>query len=627
MEQQMIDVDSYPIVSADMTVKAMRDSGYKSTAHAIAELIDNGIEAKADVVELFTVEATEKPTERSRYPIAKIAVMDNGTGMDRETLRRSLRFGVGSRQERKGIGRFGVGLPNSSMSQCTRVDVWSWQNGPENALHTYLDLHRIDGTDAQVPEPALKAVPQEWQKLSQGLGTSGTLVLWTDLDRVQWIGTATTLKHTEWLIGRIYRRYITDGRCRIRLVPVRGGEELPGAADALPNDPLYLTPKSSTPAPFDTKPMFRPIGAGSVGEIGVEEFMVKGVDGKSYPVTVRASIATDAARRSDIEDEPWPEDVTPTLDPGRTLWGKHAARNLGISLMRADRELDLDNGWTSTSDPVERWWGIEIDFPPQLDEVFGVTNNKQSATKFTALSHFNWEEEGEGLTQLEFKELLKEEGDGRVPLMEIVFHVRDKLLKLLRDELKQQTRGTRKARSRHESAEKQAEQAVRRRREEASPSETDLLEDQKTAEESRQEQIDDLVKEHEYTPLDAERLVAETMAQNRHVRLITSRSPDSPAFFNIKYYGGVLQVSLNMDHPVYDDLVAVLDDEYQDSSPSELKDRLERASSAFKLLLFSWARFEDETMQPRTKERIKSFRQDWGRMAREFFTVDEEDDE
>ncbi|RDG38008.1 DNA mismatch repair protein [Streptomyces corynorhini] len=624
----MIDVESYPIVSADMTVKAMRDSGYKSTAHAIAELIDNGIEAQGDVVELFAVEATKRPTERSRYPIAKIAVMDNGTGMDRETLRKSLRFGVGSRQERKGIGRFGVGLPNSSMSQCTRVDVWSWQNGPENALHTYLDLHRIEGTDAQVPEPVQNPVPQEWQKLSQGLGASGTLVLWTDLDRVQWIGTDATLKHTEWLIGRIYRRYITDGRCRIRLVPVHGWDELPGAADALPNDPLYLTPRSSAPAPFDVKPMFQPIGAGSTGEIGVEQFMVKGVDGKTYPVKVRASIARDAARRSDIEEEPWPDDVTPTLDPGRTSWGKHAARNLGISLMRADRELDLDNGWTSTYDPVERWWGIEIDFPPQLDEIFGVTNNKQSATKFTALSHFDWTEEGEGLTQLEFKELLKEEGDGRVPLMEIVFHVRDKLLKLLRDELKQQTRGTRKARSRHESAEKQAEQAVRRRREEAGPSETDLLENQKTVEESRREQIDDLVKQYDYTPRDAERIVAETMAQNRHVRLITSHAPDSPAFFNIKYYGGVLQVSLNMDHPVYDDLVEVLDDEYQeDSSPSELKDRLERASSAFKLLLFSWARFEDETTKPITKDRIKSFRQDWGRMAREFFTVDEEDDE
>ncbi|MGR3937035.1 ATP-binding protein [Streptomyces sp. BRA346] len=622
----MIEVESYPIVSADMTIKAMRDSGYKSTAHAIAELIDNGIEAQADVVELFAVEGTERPTERSRYRIEKIAVMDNGVGMDLETLRRSLRFGVGTRQNRRGIGRFGVGLPNSSMSQCQRVDVWSWQNGPDNALHTYLDLRQINGSEAEVPEPDQQAVPAEWQRLSQGLGPSGTLVLWTVLDRVQWMGAGTTLKHTEELIGRIYRRYIADGRCRIRLVPVHGWAELPEAADARPNDPLYLTPDSSTPAPFRSKPMFRPIGAGSTGKIGVEVFKIKGADGKEYPVTVRASIATDAARRSDIEGEPWPEDVSPTLDPGHTKWGKHAARNLGISLMRADRELDLDKGWTSSYDPVERWWGIEIDFPPQLDEVFGVTNNKQAATLFSSLAHFDWKEEGEGLTPLEFKQRLVEEGDPRVPLMEIVFHVRDKLLKLLRDELKQQRQGTRKARRRHEEAEKQAEQAVRRRRTEARPSETDTLETQTSPEESQQEQVESLVNRHKYMPLDAERMVAETTTQNRHVRLLTSRNPDSPAFFNVEFIPGVLQVSLNMDHPVYDDLVAVLDDDYEGASESELKDRLERASNAFKLLLFSWARFEDES-GPKMKERTKSYRQDWGRMAKEFFSVDEEDDE
>lgn len=221
----MIDVSgSYPIVSSDMTIKAMRDSGYKSTAHAIAELIDNGIEEDAELVELFAVESSERRSERARFHIEKIAVMDNGNGMDHETLRRSLRFGVGSRQDRKSIGRFGVGLPNSSMSQCRRVDVWSWQNGPDNALHTCLDLDEISGNDAQVPAPRHDPLPQEWQKLSQGLGQSGTLVLWTKLDRVQWLGAAATLRNTEELIGRIYRRFIADGRCRIRLVPVHGGD-------------------------------------------------------------------------------------------------------------------------------------------------------------------------------------------------------------------------------------------------------------------------------------------------------------------------------------------------------------------------------------------------------------------
>lgn len=630
MEQQVRDTAvSYPIVSSDMTIKAMRDSGYKSTAHAIAELIDNGIEANATVVELFAVESTERRSERARYHIEEIAVMDNGDGMDHETLRRSLRFGVGNRQERKGIGRFGVGLPNSSISQCERVDVWSWQNGPENALHTYLDLTEIRSPDEQVPEPQPDPAPQRWRDLSQGLGASGTLVVWSQLERVQWRGAETTLRNTEELIGRIYRRFITDGRCRIRLVPVQCGAPLPAARDARPNDPLYLTSQTSTPFPFDTKPMFRPCGAGSIGEVGVEEFLVKGKDGNEYPVRVRASIANDAARRSDIEGQPWPEGISPALNPGATPWGKHAARNLGVSLVRADRELDLDKGWVSTYDPVERWWGIEIEFPPELDEVFGVTNNKQSATAFSALAHFEWKEEAQpGQSWGDFRAQLAEEGNPRLPLIDIVYHIREKLISKLRNDLEDQRRGTGTSRKRHEPVEAKAEQAVKKRRDEAGPSLTDTLAEETTPEESRQQQFESLVSTHNYAEADAKRIIEETMAQHRHVRLLTSRNPDSLAFFNIEFIPGMLQVSLNMDHPVYHDLVAVLDNEVVGATQNELADRLERAASAFKLLLFSWARFEDELPEgSKTKDRVKKIRQDWGRLASEFFTADDEDDD
>ena len=38
----------FSIVSAKLTIEAMRDSGYKDTDHALAELLDNSIEAGAD---------------------------------------------------------------------------------------------------------------------------------------------------------------------------------------------------------------------------------------------------------------------------------------------------------------------------------------------------------------------------------------------------------------------------------------------------------------------------------------------------------------------------------------------------------------------------------------------------
>ncbi|WP_370151437.1 ATP-binding protein [Streptacidiphilus sp. EB129] len=615
----------YSIVTSDLTVKALQDSGYKSTAHAIAELIDNGLEADADLVELFVVEGNEHTGKRTQYRVEKIAVLDNGTGMDPETLRQSLRFGAGTRQHRKGIGRFGVGLPNSSISQCNRVDVWSWTNGPENALHTYLDLSEIARGLEEVPEPKPDAVPDEWQALSEGLGRSGTLVQWTDLARVQWRGAQTTVTNTESLIGRIYRRLLAKGK-RIKLVPVRGWAQLPDAGNTRPNDPLYLMAPSSTPAPFDKKPMFRAYGASNTGEIGVERFMVRAADGQEHPVLVRSSLAVEAARRTDIEGEPWPANVALSLKPGETPWGKHAAKNLGISLIRADRELDLDTGWINSYDPVERWWGVEIDFPPALDEVFGVTNNKQSATIFSSLAHFNWREEAAGLTWEEYREELRDEGDPRLPLIEIVYHIREKLLGRLRTELGHQTEGTRSSRKRHETAEIQAEVAVQRRRTETRPSLTDQLAEETTEEVSKQLQYESLVETHRYSPADAQRIIEETMSQGKHVRLLTSRNPDSPAFFNVEYIPGMLQVALNIDHPVYSDLIAVLDGDIEGASREELAERLTSAANAFKLILISWARFEDEQPE-KPRERAKKMRQDWGRLASEFLGASDADDE
>ena len=75
-------------------------------------------------------------------------------------------------------------------------------------------------------------------------------------------------------------------------------------------------------------------------------------------------------------------------DAGKLPHGKHAANNIGVSVMRAGRELDLDRSLVIKYDPRERWWGIEVEFPPSLDDLFGVTNNKQSARNFAELQRF-----------------------------------------------------------------------------------------------------------------------------------------------------------------------------------------------------------------------------------------------
>jgi hypothetical protein len=70
------------IVPAHLAVKAMRDNGYKNAAYALAELIDNSIQHGATIVELLCAEIDVALNLRTVTRINKIAVLDNGSGMD-----------------------------------------------------------------------------------------------------------------------------------------------------------------------------------------------------------------------------------------------------------------------------------------------------------------------------------------------------------------------------------------------------------------------------------------------------------------------------------------------------------------------------------------------------------------
>ena len=70
-------------------------------------------------------------------------------------------------EQQDGIGEFGMGLPSSSISQCRRVDVWSWQDGPENALYTYLDLDEItEPHHGRGPRARPAVPPRDWRDVA-----------------------------------------------------------------------------------------------------------------------------------------------------------------------------------------------------------------------------------------------------------------------------------------------------------------------------------------------------------------------------------------------------------------------------------------------------------------------------
>ena len=604
-ESQRLDGE---IIPPELAVKAMRDSGYKNTAYALAELIDNSVQADASNVEVICLEVSRQVNERASRRINAIGILDNGGGMTPETLRLALQFGNGTHlTDRKGIGRFGMGLPNSSISQCRRVEVWTWQNGPDNAMYSYLDVDEIEGRRLYaVPAPEHKPLPGEWRARSDNVETTGTLVLWTNFDdhRLSWRGAKTTLRHTESLVGRMYRKFIDDGQLSIRLLALPKGEgESTFDERVRVNDPLYLMQNSSTPDPFNIEPMFQPWG-------DADEVFSIDYDGVRHDVVVRMSWA---------REETVPEDRS---DRGSKPYGKHAAKNIGLSIVREGRELDLDPAWTNSYDPTERWWSVEVEFPSTLDEVFGVTNTKQSTTIFSHMAQFDWKAEANpGESRSEFQERIQGEGDPRAILLPIVDHIRDQIQEV-RKRLKKQNVGRRTKEERHDEPDVSdlATTKFRERAEQGHETEADREE---FTEEDRDSLEKDLTEDKHYRQDVAHDIAQATFTRKRKV-LFLEKAMEGYAFFNVEHkQGGLTEVIFNSNHPFYDQLIESLHPQIGDETDAELMERIHTAADTLELLFAAWARYEMEEV--RQKNRLFEMRQEWGKMAR-FFLTEEADE-
>ena len=150
----------YDVVVGDAFVRGIRDLGYRDSARAIDELVDNAIQAGADKIVVgfgFSDDSDSKPT--------KIAVVDNGHGMDPPMLRLSVIWGGTHREnDRTGFGRYGWGLPSASVSMGRAFTVYSKVDG--RALHSVtVDLDAIargehsEGSKIRVPPPVSDQLP------------------------------------------------------------------------------------------------------------------------------------------------------------------------------------------------------------------------------------------------------------------------------------------------------------------------------------------------------------------------------------------------------------------------------------------------------------------------------------
>lgn len=322
----------YPIVAIRAFIQATRDSGYKSTSSAIAELVDNSFEAEASLIE---IEIDETATDLKR-----IRVTDNGCGMNGSTMQLALQFGGSTRfNSRRGLGRYGMGLPNGSLSQARRVDVYSWQN-PNVVMATYLDVDEIaSGALQSVPEP-VRIRPKSADEYP--CTPTGTEVVLSRCDRLDFKTIRALSRRLQSDLGRIFRKQLHLGK----VILVNG-------APVKPFDPLFVEEGANIS------------GATQFGPPLDYEVAIPGGSGSSQ-VVVRFSLLPLEKWHSLSNEEK----------------NRHGvAKGAGVSIVRAGREIDY--GWffmgTKRKENYDDWWRCEVCFSPEVDELFGVTHNKQRA--------------------------------------------------------------------------------------------------------------------------------------------------------------------------------------------------------------------------------------------------------
>lgn len=381
-----------PLMGVD-NILQMQDNGYKSSVSAISEIIDNSIQANATTIDVVII----RNTTRSKNEIDELLIIDDGDGMDMEVFDKALQMSSGTRGTAKsGLGKYGQGLPNASISQTKRVEVYTYQNN--KILFNHIDLDEIyESGEAFLPdaESVSKIDIPLFKKGKIKANKTGTIVRWCSPNKIRPKTAKVLSEHIEMLAGRMFRYFLNgydDGingirKCKINvLVFDYNGSNYEinlnqSRKEILPFDPMFLMentqmnqlfPESIHPTsnkyPHSTAKIFE-------------------VDYNGKKEKTKLEIIFSYCRREE-------RDRYGSRAGGTDFGKKYLKRNLfrsagydNISIVRSGREIDAGNfGFIKDiSKPQNRWWSVEIHIEPIIDSIVGVDNKKQQASEIKYL--------------------------------------------------------------------------------------------------------------------------------------------------------------------------------------------------------------------------------------------------
>jgi hypothetical protein len=516
-------------------IRGIRDLGYRNTGTALDEEIDNADQAGARNIHVIWDTASKKPTW--------LAVADDGHGMEPDMIRLAMAWGGTHREnDRSGFGRYGYGLPSSAVSQGRRFSVYSKTEEMTEFYGVTLDLDEMsegkynDGHRIVIPEASeqpLSAPVARRLKELKFAPASGTVVVIEKLDRLSWTTALGLQQNLIPQFGVTYRDYLRNLDLFVDGTKVK------------PIDPLFLSPGALYYDEDDQRAEALPEARFTVtNSVGVE-----------CPVVLRYSYMP-----------PRFGQVDKTKERGKNNQRfRIRADNNGIIVMRNHRQIDVVGSKRGLLyfNNDDRYVGVELDFPPSLDEEFSITTSKQSVV----ISDRMWDK-------------LKDQG-----LIEAVKQMRARY-----DLKKSKLRGAQDPSTATPSEKTMAEAEKFSK---TSPSDRKRL--QKRGEENLERQAEKVAEE---TGRPRAEVIKDLRAQvaDRPYVVKEEASPGAP-FYRVEQLGGARIVWLNTTHKFYTRVY-----KGQDATP--------RLRAAMDVLLFVIGSCEIESMDDRARFYV-SERSEW----------------
>jgi hypothetical protein len=354
----------FALIAASAFVQGMRDSGYRSTATAIDEFVDNSFQSEATRIDVLYA------TDSSKN-VNSIAIVDNGHGMEPEMIRAAVLWGGTHRfNDRTGFGRYGFGLPSAAVSITEEYEVYSkikdgaWHRVRINLLE--IANGKLTNSEGLIlaPKPDVVELPKfVRQTLGDRELLSGTVIHLVAPDRLSSgfrKGQSFEQKMLEHL-GLVYRGILRQSKLYVNEKLVE------------PVDPLFLDPIAR----------FYDIGNG---------YKAEAQPATNFHVTNRHGVEGTVRLRFSYMHPLFQKDPAGKL--GKARLGIMKENNGYLIVTRAGRQIDLvarphyaREAENLTIVNYDRNWAVELDFDPVLDEEFGITVNKQQVT----LTEWMWQ--------------------------------------------------------------------------------------------------------------------------------------------------------------------------------------------------------------------------------------------